>query len=235
MSRSVVRRPARLVALVVATGAALLAAPAAGAQPLAAPAGVNAGALPASELLLAGSVAWTYTPGASVALAGIHTRFLDTGPAADRVVWIELLDASRTTRLRTASFGTAAARGRLGGALFDTPFTLEAGTTYVIGFRGTGPLDEASIDSYLGANFTDAPGATRLDGLWYDMDGSGRYDSWLAAADAGPEVQPILHFVEAPATTVTPEPGTWLLVGSGLLALGGVRARRRPSAGGGAG
>ena len=218
-------RPTRLAAL-----AAVLAlhVPAVHAQPIAARDGINAGATPVDQFLLAGSIGWAYTPGASYALSGVLTHFLDTGAASDRTITVELRDASRATVLRSATFHSREARGQLGGALFAQPFTLSAGVTYFVGFRGLAPLDHANVATYLGANFTDAPDATRLAGAWYDLDGSGSYDAWLPAADAEFEVQPILQFVgSTPPTTVTPEPATWALLATGLAGVGGAAVRRR--------
>ncbi len=50
-------------------------------------------------------------------------------------------------------------------------------------------------------------------------DGAG---GWYGAAS--------FTFERSVATTTTPEPGTWALLGTGLLAIGGIAARRRASA-----
>ena len=223
-------RIARAAVLAVAAATAPIVAPL-GAQSPTVVDGINPYALPASTVFQVGSVGWAYTPAQSYLLGGILTRFSDTG--TDRDVVVEVLDATRTTRLASATFNSAVARSEAGGGYFGSPLLLTAGTTYLIGFRNLGPVgDELDLDSYLGVNmayFADAGG--RLPSVWYGFDDADPYAFEATSDDTEVETQPILQFVstggvvDVPTSTV-PEPTTVALVATGLIVVA-VGARRR--------
>ncbi len=89
---------------------------------------------------------------------------------------------------------------------FDTPFFLSPGSTY------TGPLFTVTLPS------------TTPNGLY-----NGFFDVSLSDAAGNPvEANASFQVTAGSAAAVTPEPGTWLLLATGLI--GGVLLRRRAQA-----
>ncbi len=85
------------------------------------------------------AVGFYIKPSTSFNLTGVQTNFnpVQQSGSQDRDVTVELFTerpAAGGTLLRTATFNSSSARGRLGGVTF-APLVLNAGTTYFIGFR----------------------------------------------------------------------------------------------------
>lgn len=126
---------------------------------------------------------------------------MQTG-SQNRTVTIEILTDRRAvggTLIRSATFDSAIARGRLGGGTF-APVVLTAGTRYFIGFRNIAGI---------GTNTTSDTGAVNCGAcLFLDNASSaeGQYQTRGGTDQASVVDQPILRLIGASAATPTPTP-----------------------------
>jgi hypothetical protein len=163
---------------------------------------------------------WFYTPSVTFALTGVRTQFAALPPGeTDRAVTVELFATTGGTDLAasplaSASFLAAGAIGALGGAAFAGT-TLDAGQTYFIGFRNVFAL---------GANLTSGP--TRLAAVRFGDFGA-EYGFLASVGDFEDEYfQPTLAIDGRTIASPVPEPGTVVLLATGLLAVAGATRRR---------
>ena len=175
---------------------------------------INVGAPLYGERFATETFGWSYTPLGTFSLTGVFTRFAEVDPAdLGRTVWVDVYDGSLQTPLGSASFLAGDALGGLGGATFAQPITLTGGTTYFIGLRNV--LD-------LGTNLTTGPRqlATVRFGDLYEFEASlGDFEDAY--------FQPVLELRGTPVASTVPEPGTVVLVATGLVGAAGVARRRR--------
>jgi subtilisin-like proprotein convertase family protein len=129
--------------------------------------------------------------------------------------------------IATLIYTPAAGGGSISARLFDNngdsgnpngTYSFNSGFTAPVGSIGYGGGDYTPLESFSVFNGVDVAGTWTLrivDDAGQDV---GSFQSW----DLG--------LVTAAPTTTAPEPGTWALMGTGLLAVGGVAARRRRTA-----
>ena len=140
----------------------------------------------------------------------VRLRNVTSANAGGFQAWIDHVTpaGTRTSVLLFSALSSAGARS-LGG-------------TYTFGASFVQPLPGGAVPAggYAPAESLDAAFAGRpIAGAWMlriddGMGSSGTFDGWDITLAAAP-------------TTTAPEPGTWVLVGSGLLAVGAAARRRR--------
>ncbi len=146
--------------------------------------------------LTCNSVGWYFTPSVNFNLTAVQTNFnavVQPG-SQDREVTIEILSDRRFvggTLLRSATFNSSTARGRLGGASF-APVTLTAGTRYFIGFRNVAGI---GINTTNDAGSIDCGACLHLDN---DGDTTGQYRLRGGSNVPSAQDKPIVRFVGTP-------------------------------------
>ena len=142
------------------------------------------------------AVGYYIKPSAAFNLTGVQTNFnpVQQSGSQDRDVTIELFTerpAAGGTVLRTATFNSSAARGRLGGVTF-APLVLNVGTTYFVGFRNIAGI---------GINTTNDAGAVNCGACLYVENQTSPLNSYnIRGGTAQPSAQdqPIIRLVGTP-------------------------------------
>ena len=130
---------------------------------------------------------------------------------------------------RGVSGGTVGGLGHLTQDIATTP-----GQTYTVSFwyRSTGAFTNQLFASFAGQTLLDAYNLPAGDWLQYSFDVAALGP--VSTLDLGLRNDPNYDALDdvsvTAASTVTPEPGTWALLASGLAAVGGVARRRRRAA-----
>ena len=142
------------------------------------------------------SVGWYFTPSVNFNLTAVQTNFnaVQQPGSQDRDVTIEVLSDRRFvggTLLRSATFNSSIARGRLGGASF-APITLTAGTRYFIGFRNVAGI---GINTTNDAGSIDCGACLYLDN---DGDTTGQYKLRGGTTMPSAQDKPIVRFIGTP-------------------------------------